>query len=307
MALKIVEFFGFPPLDPAAARYVNGLQCPFVDRPCIKPKHGSCSVITPSEEQPVICCPNRMYSDTFKIIKEIAEGVFERTCTFINIDEAKKRISGASSPLTGNEVIMFGKYTGKELPIPKPKGIRTSRSKYYYIDWVLALLGADGKIQDIVAIEVQTIDTTGNYKDQSAAFFNGIPFTRGTGPSKDFSNAGLNWENVNKRILPQIIYKGHALRLEGRCKRGMFFICPVQVFESIIERLGDKLRPYAEGPGTITFCSYGLSECTKTNMLKVTLDQKHTTTVDVIATAFTSPQNLPDQNSYSTAIEKALS
>ena len=307
MALKIVEFFGFPPLDPAATRYIRSLQCPFVGHPCIKPKHGACSVIMPNEEQPVICCPNRMYSDKFKIIKEIAEGVFERTCTFIDIDEAKKRISGESNPLTGNEVIMIGKYTGGELSIPKPMGIRSSRSRSYYIDWVLALLGVDGKIQDIVAIEVQTIDTTGNYKDQSAAFFSGIPFTCGTGASKDFSKAGLNWENVNKRILPQLIYKGHTLRLESRCKRGMFFVCPAQVFESIKERLGENLRPYPQGPGTITFCSYGLRKCKKTNMLEVTLDQKHTTTVDVIATAFTSPQNLPNQDSYSTAIEKALS
>ena len=306
MTLKIVEFFGLPPLDPAATRYVNGLQCPFVDRPCIKPKHGACSVITPNEDQPVICCPNRMYSDKFKIIKEIAEKAFMKECTFIDLNEAKKRISGVGDQLTGTEVIMIGKHTGGELPIPTPDGSNNSKSRRYYVDWVFALLGVDGKIEEIVAIEVQTIDTTGNYRDQSTAFFNGIPFTGGTGPSKDFSNAGLNWENVNKRILPQVIYKGHALRLEERCKRGMYFVCPIQVFERIKERLGGSLRRYPEGPGTITFCAYELKKCEKTSMLKVTLDQKHTTTVDVIATAFTSPQNLPGPNPYSIAIEKAL-
>ena len=52
----------------------------------------------------------------------------------------------------------------------------------------------------------------------------------------------MNWENVNKRILPQIIYKGHVLRLEERCTKGLYFVCPKQVYSRIRERLGGNLR-----------------------------------------------------------------
>ena len=51
----------------------------------------------------------------------------------------------------------------------------------------------------------------------------------GTDRSPEYSNAGMNWENVNKRILPQLIYKGHVLRREELCRKGLFFVCPKHV------------------------------------------------------------------------------
>ena len=67
------------------------------------------------------------------------------------------------------------------------------------------IIDASGKLLSFVAIEVQSIDTTGNYQAERLAYLE-----KGSFGGK--STAGLNWENVNKRILPQIIYKGHALR-----------------------------------------------------------------------------------------------
>jgi hypothetical protein len=72
MALQVIEFFGYTPLDLAAAGYVAARRCPFVNSICIKPNHGACSVRQVSEAEPVICCPNRMYGDNFKILTEIA-------------------------------------------------------------------------------------------------------------------------------------------------------------------------------------------------------------------------------------------
>ena len=77
-----------------------------------------------------------------------------------------------------------------------------------------------GKLLGFVAIEVQSIDTTGNYQAEREAYLGDRIVCR------EDSTAGLNWENVNKRILPQIIYKGHVLRREPLCQKGLFFICP---------------------------------------------------------------------------------
>ena len=43
---------------------------------------------------------------------------------------------------------------------------------------------------------------------------------RGCRPRKG-SNAGVIWEKVNKRILPQITCKAHVLRREAQCTEGL--------------------------------------------------------------------------------------
>lgn len=72
MALQVTEFFGFEPLDPAGRIFADQAQCPFVNGPCIKPRHGACSVKPLKLREPVICCPNRMYAENFKALPEFA-------------------------------------------------------------------------------------------------------------------------------------------------------------------------------------------------------------------------------------------
>ncbi len=83
---------------------------------------------------------------------------------------------------------------GKELRLPQ----RSGRGGYF-VDWILALIGKSGKMSEFLAIEVQAIDTTGNYRAERDAYLRGIEY-------KGTSTAGLNWENVSKRILPKIEY-----------------------------------------------------------------------------------------------------
>lgn len=73
---------------------------------------------------------------------------------------------------------------------------------------------------EFTAIEVQTIDTTGNYRLSRLALFE---------PERRIvkSTVGLNWENVNKRIIPQIVYKGQVLQRERLNKTGLWFVTPV--------------------------------------------------------------------------------
>lgn len=307
MALKVTEFFGFAPLDPAAGPYVEALKCPFVGDKCIKPKRGACSAEPLVLGEPVICCPNRMYGENFLVLKDIAAEAFEPGCNLITPDEAQFRIAGRGPPLTGREVVVFGKYWGKELPLPRPKGEGGEKAGSYYMDWVLARLNASGDLDEIVAVEVQTIDTTGSYRDQSECFFDGKPYIDGTGRNPGYSNAGMNWENVNKRILPQLIYKGNVLHREELCRKGLFFVCPKQVYDRIHNRLGGSLNPYKLGPETITFRSYELGAANAPGVHRpMNLYGQFTTTITGIATALTSPANLPESDVYAAAVRKAL-
>ena len=121
------------------------------------------------------------------------------------------------------------------------------------------------------------------------------------------SSAGFNWENVNKRILPQLIYKGHVLRRERLCSKGLFFVCPTQVYSKIKERLGNTLLEYQPQSGALSFMWYEPgAEVSPGQMRSLELQGNFITTVDQVALAFTSPSNLPPSNVYENAIKKAL-
>jgi hypothetical protein len=118
---------------------------------------------------------------------------------------------------------------------------------------------------------------------------------------------GRTQENVNKRILPQIIYKGHVLRRERLCKSGLFFICPLPVYEKIRERLGGNLLEYIFQSGALTLMWYDVGPPVEAGKIRELQYQgKFTTTVDQVALAFTSPSNLPDANVYEAAIQAEL-
>lgn len=297
MALRIVEFFGYEPLDPRGVQFSAERQCPFTTRDCIKPRHGACSV-RQTQTPPIICCPNRLYAGEYDALTEVATEAFGAGIILVNAANAREM--KARGDLTGNEAVLFGKGWGRELPLPRPPHAEGGRGGSYFVDWIIAKINAEGSLQEFTALEVQTIDTTGSYREQSDSYFASQPFT-------GFSKAGMNWENVNKRILPQLIYKGHVLRREQRCSKGLFFICPHSVYETIMRRLGGQLHDYPIGNGTITFRSYGLGDVDPaTGQRPLLFDQQFTTTVDQVATAFTSPINLPERNVYESAITAAL-
>lgn len=195
----------------------------------------------------------------------------------------------------GHYVVAFGKRWGKELRLPQRRG-----TGGYFVDWILALIGPEGRLQEFVAIEIQAIDTTGNYRAERAAYLRGKLFD-------EYSQAGMNWENVSKRILPQLIYKGHVLRQENLCKKGMFFVCPTPVYRRIQQRLGGELRPYPLQPGTLTFRWYDVGEeCQHGKRRGLQFGGQFTTTIDQVALAFTAPRDLPPAGVYQEAIESEL-
>lgn len=293
MASNIIEFFGYSPADRSAvaASARAQKQCPFLQRKCVKTLSdgeisGACT-LKPKNGGPVICCPIRLYANSYEILRDIARVAFGPLIPLVPSNAMAREI--------GECVAVFGKGWGKELRLPN-----RGRSGGYFVDWVLAHVSASGELIDFVAVEVQSIDTTGNYRSERDAYLNERIFA---GASK----AGFNWENVNKRILPQIIYKGHVLRQEPRCQKGLFFVCPTPVYQKISERLGGGLRPYPIQPGSLTIMWYDIGADAPAGVPRALKSVgQFTTTIDQIALAFTAPSNLPPAQVYEVAIRASL-
>ncbi len=297
MASRIIEFFGYNPEDrsPVAARGRETLQCPFLGRRCVKTLSdglisGACT-LKPATGGPVICCPIRLYANNYQILRDVARIAFGPALPLV----AANSVRAAA----GESIAVFGKGWGKELRLPS-RSRSGERAGAYFVDWVLAHISAAGGLLDFVAVEVQSIDTTGNYRQERESYLKEKPFT-------GRSSAGFNWENVNKRILPQIIYKGHVLRQEPLCQKGLFFVCPTPVRNKIGERLGGELRPYPIQPGSLTIMWYDIGEPVPSGRQRelVSVGQ-FTTTIDQVALAFTAPSNLPPAQVYENAIRAEL-
>lgn len=294
MASTITEFFGYSPHDKSATAKTarSALQCPFLRRICIKTlSNGSISgvcTLKPATSGPVICCPVRLYSGGYKILHDVATQSFGGGIDLVvggEVTQYRAKNLGKSC------IAVFGKRWGKELRLPS-----RAKSGAYFVDWILAHVDPAGKLLGFVAVEVQSIDTTGNYQAERMAHLAETPF-----PGN--STAGFNWENVNKRILPQIIYKGHVLRREPLCQKGLFFICPTPVYKKIAERLGGSLTPIHQQPGSVTMMWYDIGPAVLDGQIRsLEVIGQFTTTIDQVALAFTAPSNLPPPKVYERAI-----
>lgn len=228
-----------------------------------------------------------MYADSYRVLSDVAQVCFGSAAHLCRTTNEMKG--------DGLDVYVFGKRWGKELRLPN-----RGKGGGYFVDWVLALVDADRNLKEFVAVELQTMDTTGSYEAEVNSYLKGeVP--------KIPSKAGINWENVSKRILPQIIYKGHVLCREPLCTKGLFFICPTPVYDRIITRLGGRLEDYHPQAGALTFRWYDLSlEATHGVPRSLVSGGQRTTTIDQVALAFTSPSNLPSPRVYEQAIRNVL-
>lgn len=303
MSGYISEFFGFGSEDTSTTALENQSRqvCPFLGSFCTKALgdknnrtlSGVCSVRQASTGSPdVICCPNRIYAENYKMLSVIAEKAFRA-----NLNLYAGRLAVEKAKTENGAVAVFGHGWGGELPLPKRQGKGS-----YYVDWILARLDSDGELVEFTAIEVQTIDTTGTYQNARRALIEHHTIEKDT--------VGLNWENVSKRIIPQIIYKGQVLQREELCRSGLYFVCPKPVYDRVLERLGgkEKLPQFPTQPAAIHFVAYDYlpdvsAEDGKIQPLGVV--EEYCTTVYKVQEAF-SAVDLPDQNVYRDAIRHSL-
>lgn len=300
MASTIFEYHGARPGSSESRQNASSHHCPFIDGKC-KKKHGACSLKLANGE-PVIICPNRLYGESFRVISDVASKALGGRKSLVRPEFAKKEYEVGS--WDGSKVIVFGQGFGRELSVSAPADENGKRSRFK-VDYVLCSADETMQVKEFAALEVQTIDTTNSYASAST-YYRSLGVNDGIDPKRESTNAGLNWENVNKRILPQIIYKGHALRREVKAQKGLFFILPDQVYRRILTRIGNRLLEYPRGPGTVTFETYKLGAEQPNGMSDLERVTTFTTSVEQIAFAFVSPRNLPDMDSYDREICKRL-
>lgn len=298
MPLQVTELFGYPPSSPEFAEAVRSGECPFIGAKCRKNfsdgmASGLCSARATKNPSTVICCPLRLYADDYQILRRVSSSAFGPDVPLLTSIASKLPSDGAALP--------FGQRVGKELRV-------RFRDANYSFDWIIARVDGRGELVEFVAVEVQTIDTTGSYRRQSfdlqkAHRGKGV---RGYPRPESGKSSNFNFENVNKRILPQLITKGHLLRVEEKCRKGLFFVCPTPVLRRIFDRVGNRLTEYSLQPGSITFHDYSLDEGSAERPFPLRFGGAFTTTHDQLALAFSSPQSLPERNSYAEVVSAAI-
>lgn len=301
MAGYISEFFGYRAEDRSekAVAAAERQVCPFLGSQCTKVLSrdrvisGVCSVRQKTAGSPdVICCPNRIYAENYKMLRLVAQQAFGNE---LGLYSGRAAVEKAKTE--NGAIAVFGHGWGGELRLPQRAGTGS-----YFVDWVLARINGEGELVEFTAIEVQTIDTTGNYREARSALLDGRRITDDT--------VGLNWENVSKRIIPQLIYKGQVLQREDLCRTGLFFVCPKPVYDRVLNRLGGKERVprFPTQPASIHFLAYDFSSgttCENGAITPLGVIEEHCTTVYKVQEAFSS-MNLPDGNVYRDAIRRSL-
>lgn len=265
-ALKqdIVEIFGFAPNDRSqlAAQYWQTKICPFIHQKCTKTNHdnsliyGTCSVsngIQRAAHQDIVICPNRLYANNYATLKSVAYEMWGDLNPDVivggNIDQLKDLANRSNST---NIVIAFGKNSGREIGV-------TSNGQMS-MDWILqryTKINHNLHPEDFVGIEVQSIDITGNYRENHQAYSK-----LASGEEVSYipdSGHGLNWANVHKRLVPQIIRKGNVYQETNRCV-GFFFILPDIVYKKFEEVLGIVATVNHNARDVVSVMTYSLSD-----------------------------------------------
>ena len=304
MAGEVYEWFGYRTDDhsDAARESAHEQSCPYVPGPCTK-AGGACSLRLGVEVIPV--CPKRLYFEGHRFIRQIASEIFDHLGPNLAADGLPSLVPGsdarAAASSTGlPQVGLFGR-EGWGSEVRLPAGVEGGAR--YSVDYTIICVSADGDLLGFAPVEVQTIDTTGNYQASLEALRDGrrIEVSRGL---------GLNWENVSKRILPQLITKGLILQGERLCASGLFFVTPEAVFQRIMTRLGgvERFRHIPMQPGSITFVRYQLDPVDTTDGDTVNLQRMDQLTISTsdMSLAFITPQNLAGAGAYEATIVARL-
>ena len=225
----LVEIFGYAPDDlTKAARFLWNIGgCPFTNKGCTKINHdktityGTCSVTSPYGD--IVICPNRFYANSYGAIRYVASDAFPDVPFFLFEDYIKNRTR------VNKCVVALGKNSGREVQVGNSLSM----------DWVLALI-KDGKLVEYTGIEVQSIDITGNYRDAWYGYKN-LPGRNLPHEDVPSSNHGLNWANVHKRLIPQLIRKGVVYSRSCMVRKGLYFILPEIVYGKFEDVVGTDI------------------------------------------------------------------
>lgn len=291
----LIEIFGYAADDTTeSARSLWRLGgCPFTGYGCVKFNHdksityGTCSATSPYGD--LVICPNRLYAGNYAVIRRVAADAFGPEVPFYLFNQYVAR-----QPLSGPCVVALGAHSGRE--------VRVGGS--LSMDWVLVLLSGH-QIVEYVGIEVQSIDITGNYRDAWHAYNRiSLGSERVAIPS---SQHGLNWANVHKRLIPQLIRKGTVYASSSLVRSGLYFIVPDPVYRKFEELLGVMPERTEADQNTITVFTYDLGPRVPSGSIR-SLQPARTMHfgLDDLKNRFIAGIGLPSGNDLDQAVRRAL-
>lgn len=287
----LAEIFGYAPDDrtDTARKQWKSQQCPFVGGVCIKHSHpqdgrvvvyGTCSVLnrTRSGIEEVIVCPQRLYAEQYESLRACVADAIGSAPVIYMADEYSR--AKRAKKLPNDYIVMLGHNSGGEIALSNPGVIELS------LDWVMALL-VKHRLELIIPCEVQSIDTTGNYHANWQAYSN-------EEASVPNSKHGMNWANVWKRLIPQLVLKGSIAATSSLCKKGSYFVVPDRVYVQFEKIVGQVPLESAPGPGVLNVMTYSLGGKVAPGYIRplVRMRKIRTLTTD-FAQAFASGKQLP--------------
>lgn len=175
---KVVELFGVPTDDQSTdwKSLVRSQKCPFLSGQCIKVRKsqpgvaiGTCTLSYGRQQEPVIVCPHRL---------------LERHQIFTDC------LHLLTNHIPGNELHIL-----RELSIPGGN-----------VDFVLASVNGK-KVHDFVAIELQSMDTTGTIWPERQRFLKARGMQIETRSASSAKTFGINWKMTAKTTLVQLHHK----------------------------------------------------------------------------------------------------
>lgn len=291
----LVEIFGYAPDDLSKdVRLLWDMgACPFLNRGCTKHNHdqtityGTCSVTAPGDDN-IIICPNRLYADKYAALRRVAHHAYGDFIPFLMYEEFIENRASVKEC-----IVALGMNSGKEVKLGRALSM----------DWILARV-KDHRLIDYTGIEVQSIDITGNYRDAWHGYKN-LKTSDDVTPS---SGHGLNWANVHKRLIPQIIRKGLVYSRSNIVTNGMFFILPDVVYNKFEDIIGTNL-PHVKNASkdTLTVHTYKLGDPVpygQQRQLQPVREERFL--LEDFATRFVTGPNLPDGIELDRAVMSVL-
>ena len=291
----LVEVFGYAPDDlTQACRTLWKISaCPFINKPCIKHNHdqtityGTCSVTSPYGD--CVICPNRLYANNYETLRNVSNDACGDDVEFLTFDEFIPRRDSSET-----FSIALGHDSGREVQV-----------KRMSMDWVLAKV-KDGELLEYTGVEVQSIDITGNYRDAWYGYKN---LKKGvTRDQVASSQHGLNWANVHKRLIPQLIRKGLIYSKSDLVNNGLYFLLPEIVYGKFEEIIGHDI-PLVEDKGcdVLSVNTYDLSPPVEHGQQRsVTMNRSLRFKLDEFCERFISGAQLPSGGDLDHAVRRVL-
>lgn len=264
----VTEVFGYPPENksPEVRSIRAEYRCPFLDKKCVKESRRL--------DYPFGACSVRQIKDARPLI--ICPMRFYGDDQAI-LDEVSHRLCDAAD------------HSNKTYKIPE------LRVGSFSMDWVVACCDANGALMDYHGIEVVAVDTTGSLDQYFDAYIKGGDWR---GVKQQY---GINWANVYKRTLPQLIAKGALLASYGK-KLGVI------LQDRLMEKLEERLTiPVAlEYSANMFFFSYALKRVAKAQKYELTLSKVIPTLAEQLTAAYvaglTAGVGMPSREEFEQAI-----